>query len=87
MIRRLWLWLTYWPVPCESCNGTGICTGKTSKYPHSCCGDCRRKIVDWSAVPPGFDGSTASRKFRPLIGDGVMWRRPWSKRQVLRPRA
>lgn len=86
LIRRLWIRLTYWPVPCDRCNGTGICAtlqaGKPPSVPHSCCGDCGRKIVDARDLPPGYSGVLNGRA---TVGDGIMWRRPWSRRQVVRP--
>jgi hypothetical protein len=81
-LRRLWIRLTYLPVPCEVCNGTGICARQNAARPHSCCGDCKRKRVTQADVPPGFCDSPDER---PLIGDGIMWRRPWSREQVERP--
>lgn len=86
MLKRIWIRLTYWQVLCESCKGTGVCTttqaGNPPSRPHSCCGDCRRKRVTQADVPPGFCDRPDEK---PIIGDGIMWRRPWSKRQVLRP--
>lgn len=76
-----WRWLTYWKVPCEGCNGTGICGGESSRYPHSCCGDCGRKLVDASTLPAGYSGVHNGRA---TVGDGIMWRRPWSRKQVQR---
>lgn len=85
-LRRIWIRFTYLPVPCESCNGTGICAtlqaGRPPSRPHSCCGDCERKRVTQADVPPGFCDSLDEQ---PIIGDGIMWRRPWSKAQVVRP--
>ena len=86
--KRLWIRLTYWTVPCESCNGTGICctlqAGKPPAEPHSCCGDCNRKIVPKNQVPEGFMSLPYENTV--TIGDGIMYRRPWSSRQVQRPR-
>lgn len=84
-LRRVWIRLTYWQVKCDGCAGTGICTGRNSQHPHSCCGECGRRSVPLSEVPPGFspvlDGQAT-------IGDGIMWVRPWApRRQVHRPRS
>jgi hypothetical protein len=72
----LWRWATYWEVPCEGCDGTGLCAAPGSKGPHSCCGDCDRKTVPAAGVPPGFrhlqDAPTV------LVGTGRMWIRPWA---------
>jgi len=84
-LRRLWIRLTYWRVPCEDCDGTGICRQNKSTHPHSCCGDCERKTVPLAAVPEGFLSETDRKLGRAIIGDGIMWRRPWSKRQVRKP--
>lgn len=84
-LRALWDLLTYWPVACDGCAGTGICTGENATVPHSCCGDCDRIVVPARRVPSNFmglmrNGSTA------MVGTGVMWRRPWSRRQIKHPR-
>ncbi len=85
-LRQLWIKLTYWPVKCPSCNGTGICTtlqaGAPPSVPHSCCGDCGRKRVPRSQVPDDFAPLSADPV---TIGDGVLWRRPWSRDDVKRP--
>lgn len=82
-LRPLWIWLTYWRVTCDGCDGTGICTGQNSREPHSCCGDCHRRWAKLADVPAGFMNSGGGDSV--LIGDGIMWRRPWSRRQVLKP--
>ncbi len=90
LIRRLWIALTYWAVPCEDCNGTGICAtlqnGQPPSRPHSCCGDCERKKVPVAEVPPGFADALNRKYGYCIIGDGVMYHRPWSRRQVQKPR-
>ena len=87
LLRRLWIALTYWRVPCEVCHGTGICDGTLAggrpSMPHSCCGDCGRRWVSRSTLPANFDGN--ERPGSALIGDGVMYRRPWSRRQTVKP--
>lgn len=87
ILRRLWYRLTYWPVPCADCRGTGVCAttqaGAPPSVPHSCCGECGRKIVPASALPAGYSG--VHKDGTAVVGDGVMWRRPWSRRQVRRP--
>lgn len=83
-LKKTWISLTYWEVPCDGCNGTGICAGVNSDKPHSCCGDCDRITVAASNVPPDFAGIYNARA---TIGTGIMWRRPWSKRQVNKPDA
>ncbi len=85
-LRQIWIRLTYWPVACSGCKGTGICLVNNPGppiEPHSCCGDCRRITVPRSEVPAGF---TPPRYDPVTIGDGKMWRRPWSREEVLRPR-
>lgn len=60
-------------VECPGCRGTGICCtimdGKPPAYPHSCCGDCDRRVVPGTHVPVGFrpivDGEA-------LIGTGYV---------------
>jgi hypothetical protein len=81
-VRRAWLWLTYWQVVCEVCNGTGICHQRNATEPHSCCGDCPRRYADPSELPRGWHLVPGTR---PIVGTGLMWRRPWSRRQVTRP--
>ena len=76
VFKRLWIAITYWKVPCEDCNGTGLCHHKNSRFPHSCCGDCGRKRVPWSAVPSNFDRDTTRFSDTAIIGDGTMYRRP-----------
>jgi len=84
---RLWIWLTYWKVACEGCDGTGVCAGKAITAVHSCCGDCRRVKVPLVKAPPGWEIDNVAREYGHIIlGDGVMYRRPWSKRQVELPR-
>lgn len=80
VVRHFWVWLTYFKVACDYCNGTGIC--QTGTKPHSCCGECDRLNVDASTVPLNFSGVARGRA---MIGDGVMWRRPWSRAQVKLP--
>jgi hypothetical protein len=86
-LARLWVRLTYWRVPCETCKGTGLCEGTLAggppSMPHSCCGDCGRRWVPRETLPAGFDGN--ERPGQALIGNGVMFRRPWSRRQTERP--
>jgi hypothetical protein len=83
ILRRGWIWLTYWRVKCDGCDGTGLCKGQNQLEPHSCCGDCLRRWVKLADVPAGFMNAGGGDDV--LIGDGIMWRRPWSRRQVLKP--
>jgi hypothetical protein len=83
LLRRLWIWLTYWKVVCSECGGTGVCQQPRAKDVHSCCGDCDRISLPRSKAPPGWHFSGDEETI--LIGDGVMWLRPWSRRQVRRP--
>jgi hypothetical protein len=83
ILRPLWLRLTYWRVRCDGCEGTGLCKGPNQLEPHSCCGGCHRRWVNLADVPAGFMNSGGRDKV--LIGDGIMWRRPWSRRQVQKP--
>ena len=78
LFRRPWIRLTWWRTVCEDCNGTGICALPNPDGPHSCCGGCDRRWVPetWA---PGFKGNR--RPGLILIGDGIAWRRPWSRRQ------
>ena len=85
-MRKLWIKLTYWSVPCSSCKGTGICqtlqAGKPPSVPHSCCGDCERKTVPATEVPADFSGISGATA---TVGSGTMYRRPWAKEQVQKP--
>lgn len=36
-------------------------------------------------APPGFADETDFKYGFCIVGDGIMWRRPWSKRQVVKP--
>lgn len=80
-IRRLWVRATYWPVLCDVCKGTGVCQKEHSKGPHSCCGGCERIVVPAWQVKKSFPAPGGSA----IIGNGVMYRRPWSSKQVARP--
>ena len=73
-------------VRCPDCDGTGLCTGRGSKIPHSCCGDCGRVYVPEFWVPYGFKGNWRERNAQPdvseryvMIGSGwvtgTLWQR------------
>jgi hypothetical protein len=82
LLRRLWRRLTYWPVKCEDCGGTGICQHARASHVHSCCGECDRRRVPLALAPPGWNVDEVSRASGYIIlGTGVMYRRPWSRRQ------
>lgn len=83
-LRRAWIWLTYWRVACESCRGTGVCHEGGITQTHSCCGDCWRKRVPLAKAPWAPDKVERERGYV-ITGDGVMYRRPWSRRQVMLP--
>lgn len=86
LFRRLWRWLTYLPVPCERCDGTGVCKSAGAVDVHSCCGDCDRRLVPIEKAPVGWPLDDISRQSgRIILGTGVMYRRPWSRKQVIRP--
>jgi hypothetical protein len=59
-------------VRCPDCDGTGLCTGRGSKIPHSCCGDCGRVYV------PEFWEPDVSERYA-MIGSGwvtgTLWQR------------
>lgn len=83
-LRRLWILLSYWPVKCDTCNGSGICAGPGSTAPHSCCGPCARRVVPPTAIPAGFQGNVDPTGA--IIGDGKAYVRPWAPgRQTERP--
>jgi hypothetical protein len=80
-LHRL-LGLGQWRVICPVCKGTGICQSPGCRWPHSCCGDCKRKRVPWSSVPADFDGKNHNeyQRISPdgvLIGVGWVWGSFW----------
>jgi hypothetical protein len=71
---RLVLGLGRWRVVCPDCGGTGICKREGSRHPHSCCGDCDRRLVPRSAVPDDFSPDHLSNV---LLGTGWIWGSFW----------
>jgi hypothetical protein len=73
-------------IPCPDCKGTGICAttqmGRPPSEPHSCCGDCDRRLVPSDAVPAGFFGARDGE--RVIIGTGILhvgfW--PWLRWRI-----